>query len=438
MDSLVRIKPNFLFFFFFFSFLAVVPSLRANIGEFDDFWQKRAQESRAATINAFNPNPQEISDDLFGEVKAALQGNSTRRHLKKYTGKCMATNPIDRCWRCQADWARHRKKLSRCVLGFGRRTIGGRNGKIYVVTDASDNDLVNPKKGTLRWGVIQDVPLWIIFARDMIIRLNEELIVNSHKTIDGRGANVHIAGGAGITIQHVQNVIIHGLHIHDVKTGSGGMIRDSINHYGYRTKSDGDGISIFGSTNVWIDHISMSNCMDGLIDTIMGSTAVTLSNNHMTHHNDVMLMGASKLHTMDVLMQVTVAFNHFGRGLVQRMPRCRYGFFHVLNNDYTHWLMYAIGGSQNPTIISQGNRFIAPPDINAKEVTHREEGDWKNWQWRSEGDQMMNGAYFVQSGQPRLKRGYSRHDMINAKPGSFVKRLTRFAGALNCRKNFEC
>lgn len=67
-------------------------------------------------------------------------------------------------------------------------------------------------------------------------------------------------------------------------------------------------------------------------------------------------------------MQVTLAFNHFGKGLVQRMPRCRWGFFHIVNNDYTHWLMYAVGGSQQPTIISQGNRFVAPEDRNAKEV----------------------------------------------------------------------
>lgn len=82
----------------------------------------------------------------------------------------------------------------------------------------------------------------------------------------------------------------------------------------------------------------------------------------------VMLFGASDSYSADQVMQVTVAFNHFGQGLVQRMPRCRWGFFHVVNNDYTHWLMYAIGGSQHPTIISQGNRFIAPPNEAAKQV----------------------------------------------------------------------
>ncbi|KAL5988568.1 hypothetical protein ACLOJK_026665 [Asimina triloba] len=437
MDSSIMIKPN-LFFFLSLLFVATLPNLHAHIGVFDEHWKKRAEESRADAVAAFNPEPESEADHLYGEVASTMHSNGTRRHLGKASGPCKATNPIDRCWRCQPDWDRHRKKLAKCALGFGRRTTGGLAGKIYVVTDASDHDLVSPKKGTLRWGAIQDEPLWIIFAGDMIIRLQEELMVNSHKTLDGRGANVRITGGAGITIQHAKNVIIHGLHIHDVKAGNGGMIRDSLEHYGLRTRSDGDGISIFGSSNIWVDHVSLSNCMDGLIDAIYGSTAITISNNHMTNHNDVLLMGANVMHTMDKLMQVTIAFNHFGRGLVQRMPRCRYGFFHVLNNDYTHWLMYAIGGSQGPTIISQGNRFIAPPDPNAKQITHREEAGWENWQWRSEGDLMMNGAFFVESGQPRLKRTFSRQDMIKAKPGTFVRRLTRYAGALTCKKGMPC
>ncbi|XP_058071045.1 uncharacterized protein LOC131220092 [Magnolia sinica] len=47
---------------------------------------------------------------------------------------------------------------------------------------------------------------------------------------------------------------------------------------------------------------------------------------------------------------------------------CRHGYFHVVNNDYTHWEMYAIGGSANPTINSQGNRYLAPTNRFAKEA----------------------------------------------------------------------
>ncbi|KAI6676801.1 hypothetical protein NL676_037597 [Syzygium grande] len=419
-------------FLFFLSFAAVVPSLRANIGDFDEYWQKRAEEAQKDALDAYDPHPESVTDYFNAKVDKAVRGNnSTRRQLGKYKGPCLATNPIDRCWRCNRNWARNRKRLADCVLGFGRKTRGGKYGRYYVVTKSSDDDMVNPKPGTLRHAVVQKGPLWIIFARSMVIRLNQELIMTSDKTIDARGANVHIAYGAGITIQFIRNVIIHGLHIHDIVRGSGGLIRDA----------DGDGISIFGASNVWIDHVSMSACSDGLIDAIQGSTAITISNCHFTNHNEVMLFGASDGYSQDQIMQITVAFNHFGRGLVQRMPRCRWGFFHVVNNDYTHWLMYAIGGSQHPTIISQGNRFIAPPNVAAKEVTKRDyatQDQWKNWLWKSEGDLMMNGAFFVPSGNLRARLPFSRHDMIKAKPGTYVRRLTRFSGSLGCRVGRPC
>ncbi|CAA7409969.1 unnamed protein product [Spirodela intermedia] len=430
---------------FFLLFLCGGALCHAHIADFDEEWQRRAERAREAAAAAYHPDPELVNDELNAQVNEALAGNGTtgRRQLmgKRRGERCLATNPIDRCWRCRGDWAHHRKRLARCVLGFGRRTVGGVRGRLYVVTDPSDGDLVEPKPGTLRHAAVQEEPLWIVFAGDMIIRLNEELLVNSHKTIDGRGANVHIAYGAGITLQFVENVIIHGVHIHDIKVGGGGFIRDSPNHYGLRTRSDGDGISIFGSSNIWIDHVSMSNCMDGLIDAINASTAITISNNHFTHHNEVMLFGAHDENSEDAVMQVTVAFNHFGRGLIQRMPRCRWGFFHVLNNDYTHWQMYAVGGSQHPTIVSQGNRYIAPADINAKQVTKRDyatEDQWRQWTWRSEGDLLMNGAFFVQSGPRRPHLRFSNKGMIKAKPGSFATRLTRYSGALTCKVNAPC
>ncbi|KAJ4712165.1 Pectate lyase [Melia azedarach] len=390
----------------------VSPMVKANIGDFDETWRKRAEEATKAAHDAYTPNPEEVANNLNEHVHKSMDGNnSTRRHLrKKHTGKC-----------------------------FGRDTTGGKAGPYYVVSNPADDDLVNPKPGTLRHAVIQDGPLWITFAHDMVIRLSEELLITDDKTIDARGANVHIFNGAQITLQFVKNIIIHGLHIHETKAGNGGMIRDSVNHYGFRTRSDGDGISMYGASRIWLDHISMSHCQDGLIDAVMGSTAITISNCHFTHHNEVMLFGASDSYSQDQLMQITVAFNHFGKGLVQRMPRCRWGFVHVVNNDYTHWLMYAIGGSKHPTILSQGNRFIAPPNPRCKEITKREyspESVWRSWSWRSEKDLMMNGAYFVKSGSPILK--VNRKDVMSAKSGTYVTRLTRFAGALNCFVNKPC
>lgn len=48
--------------------------------------------------------------------------------------------------------------------------------------------------------------------------------------------------------------------------------------------------------------------------------------------------------------------------------RVRFGYAHVANNRYDEWRMYAIGGSANPTIFSEGNYFIAPDDPSSKQV----------------------------------------------------------------------
>ncbi|OWM73973.1 pectate lyase-like [Punica granatum] len=421
----------------------LVPGLWAHSANFelDDYWHQKSKEAEYHALAAYHPEPEAVTDDFNYHVHMALEGtNTTRRALGKYVGKCMVTNPIDKCWRCKKNWAQRRKRLAKCARGFGRNTTGGASGRYYVVYDPSDNDMLNPKPGTLRHAVIQKEPLWIIFAGSMIIRLKQELMITNDKTIDGRGANVRIAYGAGITIQFARNVIIHGLGIHNIHPADGGLIRDSVDHFGIRTRSDGDGITVFGSSLVWLDHLSMRECADGLIDVVAGSTAVTISNGHFTKHNDVMLFGATDLNDGDKIMQVTVAFNHFGKGLIQRMPRCRWGFFHVVNNDYTHWLMYAIGGSSKPTIISQGNRFIAPPNMAAKEVTKRDyasPAEWKQWTWKSEGDLMMNGAFFVESG-PQLQMKPKRKFMIKPKPAFAVTWMTRFAGTLNCKSRRKC
>lgn len=72
----------------------------------------------------------------------------------------------------------------------------------------------------------------------------------------------------------------------------------------------------------------------------------------------VILFGASDNYSGDAVMQITVAFNHFGGQLVPRMPRVRWGYVHVVNNDHTNWCM----------VINHGNLFVAPPEIACKEV----------------------------------------------------------------------
>ncbi|MFS8011507.1 Pectate lyase [Helianthus anomalus] len=102
--------------------------------------------------------------------------------------------------------------------------------------------------------------------------------------------------------------------------------------------------------------------------------------------------------------------------------------------------MYAIGGSASPTIYSQGNRFLAPNTRFDKEVTKHEyapESEWKNWNWRSEGDLTLNGAYFRESGRGSTS-SFAKASSLSARPSTLVATMTQSAGALVCRKGSHC
>lgn len=171
--------------------------------------------------------------------------------------------------------------------------------------------------------------------------------------------------------------------------------------------------------------------------------------------------------------------------------RCRHGYFHVVNNDYSHWEMYAIGGSAAPTINSQGNRFLAPNDKDNKEVRTRSQykiqpflpaqteiytlkcgiceqwtiklafnvvfaqvftfshwfqvtkhenapqREWKKWNWRSKGDLLLNGAFFTPSGTG-ASSSYAKASSLGARPSSLVSTITAEAGSLKCKKGSRC
>lgn len=360
-----------------------------------------------------------------------------------------SSNPIDNCWRRDVKWAQNRKKLADCAVGFGSAAYGGKGGEIYTVTTPNDNP-TNPLPGSLRYGVTRKRPLWIVFARDMNIKLQMPLFVTRHKTIDGRGASVHISNGPCIRLWNVSNVIIHGLHIHDCKPNvPGNVLLTEMAPYGTSgvemiESQDGDGISVVTCRDIWIDHNTFSNCADGLVDVTLASTAVTISNNRFSHHDKVMLLGHSDEYAADKTMKVTVTYNHFGPGLTQRMPRCRYGYVHVANNNYEEWGIYAIGGSMHPTIRSEGNRFVAPREEYKKQVSWRE-GCYSaascatgTWLWKSVSDMFVNGAYFVPSGRGKALPMYKVGESFKVGNGKLVPKMTQDAGALACIPSKRC
>ncbi|KAF8099991.1 hypothetical protein N665_0234s0037 [Sinapis alba] len=107
-------------------------------------------------------------------IKNEEQNITERRKLGFFS--CGKGNLIDACWRCDPNWHKNRKRLADC----------GRDGRFYVVTDPTDEDMKYPKPQVL---YATQSSKWIIFKRDMVITLKQELIMNSYKTIDARGAS---------------------------------------------------------------------------------------------------------------------------------------------------------------------------------------------------------------------------------------------------------
>ncbi|XP_042488178.1 putative pectate lyase 2 [Macadamia integrifolia] len=300
----------------------------------------------------------------------------------------------------------------------------------YKVTDPSDDPL-NPKVGTLRYGVTKiRGKVWITFQRDMLIKFQKPLIVGSYITIDGRGANVQIAHGACFLLNGVSNVIIHNLRFHHCHSQAPGSVMGPGAKIVKLQQVDGDAIRLVGSSKVWIDHNTFYQCQDGLIDITRGSTDVTVSNNWFRNHDKVMLLGHDDSFSQDKNMRVTIAFNYFGPNCNQRMPRIRHGYAHVVNNLYQGWAQYAIGGSMNPSIRSESNLFIAPKTGN-KKVTWREgQGDTKSWNWQSVNDIFENGAHFKQSGNGGPMPNYNREQWFPISDARALRSLTRTAGTL--------
>ncbi|MBA0746549.1 hypothetical protein Gogos_009057 [Gossypium gossypioides] len=129
-------------------------------------------------------------------------------------------------WKYESRWRFVKKRLTDCAPRFARGTIGGKEGKFYMVTEPR-NDIANPKLGTLCHVVTHRKPM-CIFA--MVLGL----LSSFPQTPLSRPLNPSHS------------------------SCQGGMIRDGENHLGLRTTNKGD----------------------------RGSTAVTISNCHFTDHND--------------------------------------------------------------------------------------------------------------------------------------------------------
>ncbi|KAL5545335.1 hypothetical protein UlMin_009119 [Ulmus minor] len=304
----------------------------------------------------------------------------------------MRLNTIDGCWRWNQHWRRNRQQLATCSIGFAGKMMNniGRDLVYYTVSDPSDN-AIHPKPGTLRYGATMvRGKVWIIFQRDMSIKLEKPLLLSSYTAIDGRGASIHIAGNACLIIFKASNIIIHGLRIHNCKAQAPSRVMGPEGKIVEIGQVDGDAIRLG----------TASKSQDGLLDVTRGSTNITISNNWFRNQDRVMLLGHNDAYLRDNNMKVTLIYNHFG-------PNC--------NKEYQ--------------VSSKANLFIAPKSGN-KEATWRRDstGNKNSWRFYSLGDVFENGASFVQTGVGGAKPDNNQQQVFS----NAVRSITRSAGALRC------
>ncbi|MBA0867008.1 hypothetical protein Goshw_026409, partial [Gossypium schwendimanii] len=112
------------------------------------------------------------------------------------------------------------------------------------------------------------------------------------------------------------------------------MIKDGENHHGLWGASDGDGVSLFGAT---------------IFPFTIAPMALLMSFKDPQPNS----------YSADQKIHLTVALNHFSKGLEKTMLRCQFGFIH-------------------------GNKYSTPDTFGAKEVTCRsllKLAQCKNWNW---------------------------------------------------------
>lgn len=117
-------------------------------------------------------------------------------------------------------------------------TYGGRGGSVVVATT----------HGELKTYAGSDEPLIIRVDGEIVSEpLGYEIPIASNKTIIGMNATAHLIGG-GFTIKQQSNIILRNLEISDTRIPE---------DWAGKTE-DWDGIQVDTGTNIWIDHVKVS------------------------------------------------------------------------------------------------------------------------------------------------------------------------------------
>ena len=167
--------------------------------------------------------------------------------------------------------------------------------------------------------------------------LQDELYVNSNKTIIGAGSGKTL-NGVALLSRDKQNIIIRNIRL---------------------TRGRIDGVAFHNCHHVWVDHCDFSNSYDGLLDITNGSDFVTVSWVRLHDHNKVSITNSGTCHYDDYNKErVTFAHCMFDKN-TQRNPRIGYGKMHIYNSYWENIKLYCIGFHSQAQVLSENNYFSA-------------------------------------------------------------------------------
>lgn len=201
-----------------------------------------------------------------------------------------------------------------------KSTTGGGGGD--VVTVSSHGELS---------GAVGDDTARIVLVQGTIS--GGDINVGSNKTILGLGNDAKLSGFY-LNMNGAHNVIIRNLSI------SGGT----------------DAIAARQTTHLWIDHLDVSNCGDGLIDITRESDMYTLSWVRFSSHHKTMLLNGGSRHYEDRGKLNGTVHHCFFDGSDTRNPRAGFGKIHIFN-DYNLKNGYGIGFHSESKVVAERNFF---------------------------------------------------------------------------------
>lgn len=233
-------------------------------------------------------------------------------------------------------------------LGFGALADGGDPGSVYHVTTLADDGA-----GSLRGALESGTPWWIVFDVDGEIVLDSPIVVESHKTVDGRGSDVTINGS--LRFEDTRDVIVTDVRLTNDQEGHCTQAGDVVTILG----SGGTDPAGYTARDLWFHHVELFNGGDGLLD-IRGGSRITVSWSHFHTHKKGLLQGETREGEPAPGMHVTYHHNWFDR-ISLRGPQFLFGKAHYLNNYQYEWYEYGAGSLSGAQLRSEGNVYQARP-----------------------------------------------------------------------------